>query len=100
MAIDAGLFSFTDFQLSKNRNKNDLFILITNPKDIQFKTTNKREPLNRMTFSSHIRFLVFSEFQILSAKVFIDDVKIGSAIQPKPDKPLYVLKWNPLGLFL
>lgn len=94
MAFDAGLFSFKDFSISKNRNKNSIFILITNPKDIQFKTTNNREPLERMAYSSHIRFLIFSKYDVLSAKVFIDDVKLGQAIRVKPDKPLYVIKWD------
>jgi hypothetical protein len=95
MAFDAGLFSFNDFTLSKNHNKNNIFILVTNPKDIQFKTTNNREPLERMTYSSHIRFLIFSKYDVLSAKVFIDDFKLGQGVRVKPDKPLYVLKWDP-----
>jgi len=96
LAFDAGLFSFGDFKISPNRDKNDLFILITNPKHIQFKSSDSREPLRRMRFSTHIRFLVFAKHTIKSAHVYIDDTLIGKANRiVNSETPLFVLKWNP-----
>ncbi|CAF0957061.1 unnamed protein product [Brachionus calyciflorus] len=95
MAFDSGLFSFKDFKLSKNLDKNNIFVLITNPKSLQFKTTNQREPLKNMRYSTHIRFLVFSRNKILSAKVFVDDVPIGEGTKVKESYALYSVGWNP-----
>lgn len=94
MAIDGGLLSFRDFKFSTNPIKNKMYVLITNPKDVQFKTTNNREPLHRSRTSSHVRFLVFSKFTIISAKVYIDDVLLGDAKQVDAS-PLFALKWDP-----
>jgi hypothetical protein len=95
MAFDAGLFTFHDFKLSKYDSRNSIFVLITNPKNIQFKTSNGREPLDRMRRSSHIRMLIFAKYAILTASVFIDDIYVGEAQQLEPTSPLYTLKWNP-----
>ncbi len=70
-----------------------MFILITNPKSLQFKTLNNREPLGRMLYSTHIRFLVFAKRKIEIAQVFIDNLKIGQAKQHE-DSPLFVLEWR------
>lgn len=93
LAFDSGIFSFRDFQVDKNLNKNSIFILITNPKDFQFKTD--REPFYLARYSTHIRFLVFSRYQILSAKVFIDGLPKGQAVKANNSQNLYTLEWNP-----
>ncbi len=70
--------------------------MITNPKNIQFKSSESREPLRRMRFSTHIRFLIFAKHTIKSAHVYIDDKSIGKANRiENSETPLYVLKWNP-----
>lgn len=94
MAFDAGLFSFRDFKMSNKESKNNIFVLITNPKSLQFKTKNNREPLHRVKYSTHIRFLVFSKHAVLSAKVFINDISVGKARQHNSSE-LFVLEWNP-----
>lgn len=96
LAFDGGLLSFRDFKFSQSDpNKNDLYILITNPKNIQFKALKNREPLHRMRTSTHIRVLIFSKNPVLSVKVLIDDVNVGQAKRASPDGPLYSLEWNP-----
>ena len=103
MAFDAGLFSFRDFQLGDFKsnkadmynNKNDIYVLITNPKSNLFRTTHDREPLARMKRSTHVRILVFSKYPVNSVQVFIDDISIGQAERVKEGKPLHVVKWNP-----
>ncbi|RNA06800.1 BRO1 domain-containing BROX, partial [Brachionus plicatilis] len=92
LAFDSGIFSFRDFKVSSNLNKNSIFILITNPKDIQFKTN--REPFYRARYSTHIRFLVFSRHRISSAKVFIDDLPKGQAVRANNSEFLFTLEWN------
>lgn len=92
LAFDSGIFSFRDFKLKKNLDKNTIFILITNPKDFQFKT--EREPFYRARYSTHIRFLVFSRHQIASAKVFVNDLPKGRAIKANNSDYLYTLEWN------
>ena len=95
MAFDAGLFSFRDFRLNtKSKSKNELFVLITNPKDVQFKASAQREPLARMRYSTHVRALIFAKHLILSAKVYVDGELIGSAFRVQPNKPLFVCKWE------
>ena len=95
MAFDAGIFSLKDMNFSfKKKESNSIFTLITNPKDILFKTSQNREPLSRAKHSTHIRILVFSFHPISSVQVFIDGSFIGDASRVKVDKPLFVLKWN------
>ena len=94
MSFDNGLFSFKDFRFWPNTARNDLHVLITNPKDAQFKTGFKREPLEEMRLSSHIRFLVFSRHQVTGVKVYIDTILFGVARKVNDSSPLYVIKWN------
>jgi hypothetical protein len=94
LAFDAGLLSFTDTSLSAFNN-NKIVLLITNPKDVQYKSSNDREPVSRIKFSTHIRVLAFSENPISNINVFINGVSIGKANQVKESEPLFVIKWNP-----
>ena len=70
-----------------------MYILITNPKSLQFKVLSNREPLRRMFYSSHIRFLVFAKQKIETAQVFVDNLKIGQAKQQQ-NSPLFALEWK------
>jgi hypothetical protein len=95
MAFDNGIFSFKDFNKADKPN-NNVFILITNPKNLQYKTGNNREPLDLIKNSTHLRFLIFSmNTQKLKNQVYIDGVLLGEARKVKEDSPLYVLEWNP-----
>ena len=98
MAFDAGLFSFRDIDLyihpHPNVVKNTLFTLITNPKSIQAKTLNRREPFNRIKHSTHIRLLIFSKHKIKTCMIYLNDKYVGEAEQQN-DSNLYTLKWNP-----
>jgi hypothetical protein len=91
MAFDGGIFSFNDYSLTKS-----IFVLITNPKNMQFKT--EREPMViRIKRSTHIRFLVFSKHPVVKCDVYINDNHIGNANRirnPNSTTPLYVLPWN------
>jgi hypothetical protein len=100
LSFDHGIFSFKDFKFSSNVEKSaPIFILLTNPKNLQFKASFSREPLDKMKQSTHIRFLVFSKNKITSAKVYIDNIFMGEA-QPiqntNGNSLLFALKWNPL----
>ncbi|KAI7897094.1 Metallo-dependent phosphatase-like protein [Mucor mucedo] len=75
-------------------------ILITNPKDSRF-TMPSKEPLQNVRKSSHIRFLVFTEYEPteLRIKVFMDDKHhpfpakfVGSM---KDNMPLWTTLWEP-----
>ena len=90
MAFDSGIFSFKDHPKDK-----DIFILITNPKDFQFKS--QREPMIKQAkYSTHIRFLVFSKKSIINVNVYIDNVHIGKAYRANDaNVPLFLLKWDP-----
>lgn len=75
-------------------------ILITNPKDSRF-TLPSKEPLQNIRKSSHIRFLVFTEYEPteLRVKVFMDDKHhpfpakfVGSM---KDNMPLWTTLWEP-----
>ena len=100
MAFDAGLFSFRDVDLYSHYphsdSKSKIFTLITNPKSIQSKSLNRREPYSRIRQSTHIRVLVFSEHKIKSVQVYIDNVLLGNANQLRDDSNLYTLEWTPL----
>ena len=75
------------------KDKN-IYILITNPKDFQFKSS-RESSIKQVKYSTHIRFLIFSKYQIKNANVFIDDVYIGKAYRPNDTLiPLFLLKWN------
>jgi hypothetical protein len=95
MAFDGGLFSFKDYKFKPQANSSsDMFILITSPKNLQFKTGASREPLRNMKASSHIRFLAFAKNGVADAKVFIDNILVGPAKRVSGQSPLYVVKWN------
>jgi hypothetical protein len=90
MAFDAGIFSFKDFL--KDR---ETYILITNPKNFQFKSP-REIMIKQAKYSTHIRLLVFSKKTIRNVNVFIDNVFIGHANHANDsDVPLYLLSWDP-----
>ncbi|CAH1408192.1 unnamed protein product [Nezara viridula] len=86
-AIDHGLFSFTDVK------HNDWpVVLVTNPKHALFQS--RREPLEAMLSSTHIRVLVFSPDKINSVMIRIDSGPWNNASHVSG--PLHVLLWQPL----
>lgn len=102
MAFDAGLFSFRDVDFYSHHpyyhikpKKNEIFSLITNPKNIKAKTLNRREPYSRIKHSTHIRILVFSKYKIKNVQVYIDNTNIGQAKLAKNDSNLYTIEWIP-----
>lgn len=123
IAVDHDLISYVDVDLPIDEisaaepvvplnDKNEIIwpkkihpppvILITNPKDSRF-TLPSKEPLQFIHRSTHIRFLVFSEFQPtdLDIKVFMDDKRHGFPIHFMGDRskehymPLYTTMWDP-----
>ncbi len=89
LAFDGGIFSFEDYSASES-----IFVLITNPKNIQFKTERERN-IGKIRYSTHIRFLIFSQKPINKSSVYIDDKYVGSAYKANSTSPLYLLPWNP-----
>lgn len=88
MAVDHGLFSFTDVVLDQWP-----IILITNPKSSQF-IMPSYEPFHRIQISSHIRALIYSNVTIKVVEARIDDSNwIG--MKKVGNGPLYVAEWNP-----
>ncbi|XP_045395709.1 transmembrane protein 62 isoform X1 [Lemur catta] len=86
-AFDHDLFSFADLTFGKWP-----VVLITNPKSLLYSCA-KREPLERLFHSTHIRVLAFSLSSITSVTVKIDGVHLGQAIHLSG--PIFILKWNP-----
>ncbi|XP_069317046.1 transmembrane protein 62 isoform X3 [Eulemur rufifrons] len=86
-AFDHDLFSFADLTFGKWP-----VVLITNPKSLLYSCA-KREPLERLFHSTHIRVLAFSLSSITSVTVKIDGVYLGQAIHLSG--PIFILKWNP-----
>ncbi|CAF2970293.1 unnamed protein product [Rotaria sp. Silwood2] len=58
VTIDAGILSFGDFRFGQS-----IYAVICNPKETKFKTP--REPLYRLSQSTHIRILIFLSDQLL-----------------------------------
>lgn len=77
-------------------------VLITNPKDSRY-TMPSKEPLQTSHKSSHIRFLIFSEYEPdqLHIKIFMDDkrhlfpTKFVGNIKEKNNLPLWTSMWEP-----
>ena len=87
-----------------------IYAVISNPKAAKFKTL--REPLHRLSHSTHIRFVVISEkgcmlkederfrvvifhkWPIVGVDVSINAQLLGSATQSNDNRNLYVLPWN------
>lgn len=88
LAFDHDLFSFTDTSINSWP-----LVLITNPKDARF-ILPSREPLKRISFSSHIRLLAFSPDVITSVRVWVDDEEMDTPT-PVEGGPLYVSPWKP-----
>lgn len=86
MAMDHDMLSFVDIRFGQWP-----IILITNPKRARFMAP-KHEPVHKMLHSTHIRFLLFSPFEITSTAVYLDGIHQGSAAHV--EGPLYVLPWN------
>jgi len=53
-----------------------------------------REPLYRLSQSTHIRIVIFSKWPIIDVRISIDSKYIGNAIQSIDNENLYVLPWN------
>jgi hypothetical protein len=69
--FDNDIFSFSDLDFEENPG-----VVITNPVDARFYTTNM--PLERMESQNEIRALVFNTSEVISAYAEIDNVKIGN----------------------
>lgn len=90
MAFDSEIFSFKE--CVKDR---PIYVLITNPKNMQFKSERERA-FKRSKYSTNIRLLVFAKFKVKSVKIYIDGVFVGDAHRSDDvNVPLYLLKWNP-----
>ena len=88
LAFDHGLMSFIDVK------HNDWpVVLITNPKDASFLNL-KRDPVDLIRTSSHIRVLAFSLHNITKVSVRIDDQESWLPCK-HVQGPLYVHVWNP-----
>ncbi|XP_046387556.1 transmembrane protein 62-like [Ischnura elegans] len=86
-AVDHGLFSFIDVG-----HHEWPVILVTNPKHSLYVMPSK-EPVARISSSTHIRVLAFSISPISSVKVSIDESPYENC--SLVEGPLYVLKWDP-----
>ncbi|XP_015586433.1 transmembrane protein 62 [Cephus cinctus] len=86
--IDHGQFSFTDI-----KHRDWPVVLITNPKHSLYAMPRK-ENLQSITDSTHIRVVAFSIAPIKSVKVQINDEEWLNCNYIKG--PLYTAKWNPL----
>ncbi|CAF0716595.1 unnamed protein product [Adineta steineri] len=87
VTIDSGILSFEDFRFNQS-----IYAVISNPTAAKFKTS--REPLYRLSQSTHIRILVFAQLPISKVDITIDKQYMGSAIQSIDNLNLFVLPWN------
>ncbi|CAF1350298.1 unnamed protein product [Rotaria sp. Silwood1] len=87
LTIDSGLLSFEDFRFNQ-----PIYAIISNPKAAKFLTL--REPFYRISQSTHIRIVIFSNLSIQNVIISIDEQYIGSAIQSKDNQNLFILPWN------
>lgn len=121
VAVDHDLISFVDVDLPIDQippaldghivpltEKNEIIwpkkinpapvILITNPKDSKY-TMPTKEPLQNSRKSSHVRFLVFSEYeyQNLDIKLFVDDKHhpFSAKFVGNENLPLWTSVWEP-----
>lgn len=125
VAVDHDLISFVDIDLPINEippvsagrivpltEKNKIIwpkklhpapvVLVTNPKDSRY-TIPTKEPLQSSHKSSHIRFLIFSEYEPdqLDIKIFMDEkphlspTKFVGDLNEKNYLPLWTSVWEP-----
>ncbi|CAF0901873.1 unnamed protein product [Adineta ricciae] len=87
ITLDSGILSFEDFRFDQ-----PIYAVISNPKAAKFKTS--REPLSRLSESTHIRIVIFSKFPIVDVRVSIDGKFLGNAVKAIDHESLYVLAWN------
>ncbi|KAF2894815.1 hypothetical protein ILUMI_11361 [Ignelater luminosus] len=87
LAIDHGLLSFVDVQ-----HRDWPVVLITNPKHALF-VIPRKENLNIIKESTHVRILAFSLASIESVKIKIDDENWLECRKMKDS--LYVARWDP-----
>ncbi|CAF4158500.1 unnamed protein product [Rotaria sp. Silwood2] len=87
VTIDSGILSFEDVRFDQ-----PIYTVISNPKAAKFKTP--REPLYRLSQSTHIRIVIFSKWSIVDVSVSIDSKFTGTALQSIDNNNLYVLPWN------
>ncbi|KAJ3451103.1 helicase related [Anaeramoeba flamelloides] len=105
-AFDNDLFSFTDKTMDETQD--EPIIMVTNPKDA--KHLSRKEPLNKIKQSTHIRALVFlnhtitdddgddydpyQEIKQVSCKVD-GKLKTSQMKRVSNDHPLFVAPWTP-----
>ncbi|CAF0776147.1 unnamed protein product [Adineta steineri] len=87
ITIDSGILSFEDFRFDQT-----IYAVISNPKAAKFKTP--REPLERLSQSTHIRIVIYSKLPIVDVHVSIDKKFLGYAKPSIDNEHLYVLPWN------
>ncbi|CAF0820817.1 unnamed protein product [Rotaria sordida] len=87
VTIDSGILSFEDVNFNQ-----PIYAVISNPKAAKFKTP--REPLYRLSQSTHIRIVIFSKWSIVNVNISIDSKFFGTAIESIDNENLYVLPWN------
>uniref|UniRef100_A0A7S3G0A9 TMEM62 Ig-like domain-containing protein n=1 Tax=Palpitomonas bilix TaxID=652834 RepID=A0A7S3G0A9_9EUKA len=87
MAVDNGVFSFAD------QNSDEFpVVVMTNPKPANIMT--RKEKLEYMTGSSHVRVLAFSDMDISRVYMQVDGGVEREMSQVQPGHPLFVVGWN------
>jgi hypothetical protein len=93
IAFDNGVFSFVDTTLNELHARP--LVLITNPKNAKFLVQN--ESWQMMASSSHVRALVFSDYEIRNVTLLIDSDQYTmekSSVKENINDQLYVFAWN------
>lgn len=93
MAVDHDLVSFVDVALRADGQLDWPLVLITNPKDAHY-LIPRREPVDRIASSTHIRLLAFSSAPIASIRVQVDGTDVDAAQIRHIDGPLWVAPWT------
>lgn len=88
-AIDHQLFSFIDLDFKKFP-----IALMTNPKPAKF-LMPKYEPVERLSNSTHIRVIAFSNATLTNVEISIDGDRLQPMQRVDPNGPLFVIEWNP-----
>lgn len=88
IAVDHDLVSFTDMKYNQWPG-----IVLTNPKAASYMLP-KFEPIERISNSSHIRFLIFDPWHIEEIKILIDGLPIPYKPHQVSGTPLWVCRWD------
>lgn len=88
-AIDHGIFSFNDVKLDQWP-----VILITNPKPSLFAMPGY-EPIHRIKYSTHIRVLIYTPNELVSAQFRIDNSSEWRNLTRVDQTNLFVHEWDP-----